>query len=145
MNPNLIVKDIQKLREKSSNIDIKENLDIIVFNLKLILEQSNGLGLAAIQIGIPLKIAVIKLENGEKFVMYNAKVLEKEDLAYREEGCLSFPNKFVMIPRAKTILIENGDGKKYSFENLEAQVVQHELSHWNGELIIDYETQESGI
>ena len=145
MNPNLIVKDIQKLREKSSNIDIKENLDIIVFNLKLILEQTNGLGLAAIQIGIPLKIAVIKLENGEKFVMYNTKVLEKEDFVYKMEGCLSFPNKFVKIPRAKTILIENGDGKKYSFENLEAQIVQHELAHFEGELIIDYETQENGI
>ena len=108
---------------------------------------ANGIGLAAIQIGIPKRIIVMDIskdENKKKpryFV--NPKIINKDTLkSTYEEGCLSVPNQFAEIERPKKCDIEyldyNGDKKILNAEGLLATCIQHEMDHLEGILFIDY-------
>ena len=108
---------------------------------------ANGIGLAAIQIGIPKRIIVLDISRNEekKNPMYfiNPVIQNKDSQkATYEEGCLSVPNQFAEIDRPKTCRVEYLDyyGKK-SFldaEGLLATCIQHEMDHLEGILFIDY-------
>ena len=108
---------------------------------------AHGIGLAAIQIGIPKRIIVLDISRNEekKNPMYfiNPVIQNKDSQkATYEEGCLSVPNQFAEIDRPKTCRVEYLDyyGKK-SFldaEGLLATCIQHEMDHLEGILFIDY-------
>ena len=108
---------------------------------------ANGIGLAAIQIGIPKIIIVMDLskEENKKNPMYfvNPVIKKKNDqnLTY-EEGCLSVPNQFAEIDRPKTCEVEyldyNGIKQNLKAEGLLATCIQHEIDHLEGILFIDY-------
>tara|TARA_B100001964_G_C14065709_1_gene523514 strand:+ start:404 stop:928 length:525 start_codon:yes stop_codon:yes gene_type:complete len=108
---------------------------------------ANGIGLAAIQIGVPKRIIVMDLskEENKKNPMYfvNPVVKNKNDqnLTY-EEGCLSVPNQFAEIDRPKTCEVEyldyNGNKQNLKAEGLLATCIQHEIDHLEGVLFIDY-------
>ena len=108
---------------------------------------AHGIGLAAIQIGVPKRIIVLDISRNEekKNPMYfiNPVIQNKDSQkATYEEGCLSVPNQFAEIDRPKTCRVEYLDyyGKK-SFldaEGLLATCIQHEMDHLEGILFIDY-------
>ena len=108
---------------------------------------ANGIGLAAIQIGIPKRIIVMDLskEENKKNPMYfvNPVIKKKNDqnVTY-EEGCLSVPNQFAEIDRPKTCEVEyldyNGNKQNLKAEGLLATCIQHEIDHLEGILFIDY-------
>jgi len=109
---------------------------------------ANGIGLAAIQIGVPKRIIVMDLskkEENKKNPMYfvNPVIKNKNDqnLTY-EEGCLSVPNQFAEIDRPKTCEVEyldyNGNRQNLKAEGLLATCIQHEIDHLEGVLFIDY-------
>jgi len=108
---------------------------------------ANGIGLAAIQIGIPKRIIVIDiLKNEEKknpmyFVNPIIKNKNSEYSTY-EEGCLSVPNYFAEIDRPNKCEIEyldyNGQKKILKADGLLATCIQHEMDHLEGILFIDY-------
>jgi len=108
---------------------------------------ANGIGLAAIQIGIPKRIIVMDISwsKGEKKPMYFVnpviKTKDKEKSIY-EEGCLSVPNQFAEIERPSKCEVEylNYKGKKkiLKAEGLLATCIQHEMDHLEGILFIDY-------
>ena len=108
---------------------------------------ANGIGLAAIQIGIPKRIIVLDIskEEGKKNPMYfvNPEIKNKncENSTY-EEGCLSVPNYFAEIERPKTCEVEfldyYGKQKKIKAEGLLSTCIQHEMDHLEGILFIDY-------
>ncbi len=109
---------------------------------------ANGIGLAAIQIGVPKRIIVMDLskkEENKKNPMYfvNPVIKTKNDqnLTY-EEGCLSVPNQFAEIDRPKTCEVEyldyNGNRQNLKAEGLLATCIQHEIDHLEGVLFIDY-------
>ncbi len=108
---------------------------------------ANGIGLAAIQIGIPKRIIVMDLSKDENkkepryFVNPVIKNKDKLKSTY-EEGCLSVPNQFAEIDRPKNCEIEylNYDGEKklLKAEGLLATCIQHEMDHLEGILFIDY-------
>ena len=108
---------------------------------------ANGIGLAAIQIGVPKRIIVMDLskEENKKLPMYfvNPVIKKKnnEKTTY-EEGCLSVPNQFAEIDRPSTCVVEylDYDGKKQilNAEGLLATCIQHEMDHLEGILFIDY-------
>ena len=109
--------------------------------------QANGIGLAAIQIGIPKRIIVIDLAKGEekKNPMYfvNPVIKNKnQNLATYEEGCLSVPDQFAEVNRPSTCEVEyldyNGEKKILKAEGLVATCIQHEMDHLQGILFIDY-------
>ena len=107
---------------------------------------ANGIGLAAIQIGIPKRIIVIDIsKHGKKnpmfFVNPIIKNKDKEKTKY-EEGCLSVPNYFAVIDRPKYCEIEyldySGESKVLKTDGLLATCIQHEMDHLEGILFIDY-------
>ena len=108
---------------------------------------ANGIGLAAIQIGIPKRIIVLDIskDKEKKNPMYfvNPKINSKgsENSTY-EEGCLSVPNYFAEVDRPKKCKVEYLDynGKKQILETdgLLATCIQHEMDHLEGILFIDY-------
>ena len=108
---------------------------------------ANGIGLAAIQIGIPKRIIVMDLsKNPEKkepryFVNPIIKNKNPEKATY-EEGCLSVPNQFAEIDRPNKCDVEyldyNGEKKLLKAEGLLATCIQHEMDHLEGILFIDY-------
>ena len=108
---------------------------------------ANGIGLAAIQIGVPKRIIVIDLskEKNEKNPMYfvNPIITKKNDekITY-EEGCLSVKNFFAEIDRPSKCEVEyldyNGDKQYLKAEGLLATCIQHEIDHLEGILFIDY-------
>ena len=108
---------------------------------------ANGIGLAAIQIGVPKRIIVMDLskEENKKLPMYfvNPVITKKnnEKITY-EEGCLSVPNQFAEIDRPSKCEVEyldyNGDKQNLQAEGLLATCIQHEIDHLEGILFIDY-------
>lgn len=106
--------------------------------------EADGIGLAAPQVGMSVKLVVINLEkNGVPlFPLYNPKVVSKGFKKVElEEGCLSLPKVFGMVKRPKKVKIEaqNAKGEKVIFEDdgWVSRVAQHEIDHINGVLIID--------
>ena len=108
---------------------------------------ANGIGLAAIQIGIPKRIIVIDLNRDEiqKKPMYFVNpVIKKKDpiKATYEEGCLSVPNQFADIDRPSKCEVEyldySGQKQLLKAEGLLATCIQHEMDHLEGILFIDY-------
>ena len=108
---------------------------------------ANGIGLAAIQIGVPKRIIVMDISKDENkkepryFV--NPEIKNKDILkSTYEEGCLSVPNQFAEIERPKKCDVEyldyNGDKKILNAEGLLATCIQHEMDHLEGVLFIDY-------
>ena len=107
---------------------------------------ANGIGLAAIQIGIPKRIIVMDIskdanKNPMFFVNPLIKNKDKEKTTY-EEGCLSVPNYFAEVDRPKYCEVEyldySGESKILKADGLLATCIQHEMDHLEGILFIDY-------
>lgn len=109
-----------------------------------------GLGLAANQIGLLYRAAIVQLsQDGENSgdlapkVFLNPRILwRSRDLVVEEEGCLSLPGVFAEVPRAKKVRVEYQDeeGKRHILEawDLNARIIQHEVDHLDGVLFIDH-------
>ena len=108
---------------------------------------ANGIGLAAIQIGVPKRIIVMDLskdENKKEPMYFVNPVIKNKNLekAKYEEGCLSVPNQFAEIERPNSCEVEyldyNGKKKILKADGLLATCIQHEMDHLEGILFIDY-------
>ena len=107
---------------------------------------ANGIGLAAIQIGVPKNVVVIDLNKDKKklpMFFVNPKITSKsKSLTKYEEGCLSIPNLFAEIERPSECEIQYldyfGKEKTLKANGLLATCIQHEVDHLNGILFIDY-------
>ena len=140
--PNKILRQVSKQVEKVGEEEKK-----IMDDMLETMYQANGIGLAAIQIGIPKRIIVIDLAKGEekKNPMYfvNPVIKNKnQNLATYEEGCLSVPDQFAEVNRPSTCEVEyldyHGEKKILKAEGLIATCIQHEMDHLQGILFIDY-------
>ncbi len=102
---------------------------------------SQGVGLAAIQVGINKQLAVIDIGNG-LIKLINPVITKKGGRESLEEGCLSVPGINVKVKRSKTVtahfLDEYGNVRQLHADGLLARALQHELDHLAGTLIIDY-------
>lgn len=128
-----VTKEIQKLIKDMEDTTIK----------------ADGLGLAAPQIGQSLRLCVVKM-NGRLTPMVNPEITYKSaDTEFAEEGCLSLPNLWIQVPRSVQITVKYLDGKgkeqERMLEHLEARIVQHEVDHLDGKLIIDYGTHSKPL
>ncbi len=99
-----------------------------------------GLGLAANQVGVPRRLFLADDGTGLK-VFINPVIRGREGEVSAEEGCLSFPEVFVEIPRSKSLLVEyldqEGEPRRLEAEGLLARIIQHEYDHLEGVLISD--------
>jgi len=117
----------------------------LLSSMAKIMYENEGIGLAAPQIGVDKRIIIVDTGKG-LLKLINPQVIEEEGEDSLSEGCLSLPEIFVPVNRAKRIRIEglNEDKKlvKLRIEGFLARVIQHEVDHLNGVLIIDYATEK---
>ena len=136
------------LRQKSKNVEtVNDEIRSLMDDMLETMYDAPGIGLAAIQIGVPKRVIVIDLsKQGEKknpLYFVNPKILikSKNDATY-EEGCLSVPNQFAEISRPDTCNVKyldyDGKEKILKAEGLLATCIQHEMDHLEGILFIDY-------
>jgi len=106
------------------------------------LRASSGVGLAAPQIGVPLRIAVIEMPGEEVITLINPVVVKRKGERVLTEGCLSVPGYQAEIKRSLTVKVRAQDrhGKEIRLkgEGLFAHVLEHETDHLNGTLYVDH-------
>jgi peptide deformylase len=100
-----------------------------------------GIGLAAPQVGIPLRLLVMDDGKRGARALINPEIVERKGSVRDEEGCLSLPGIFADVERSKSVRVsaEDEEGRPISFEahGLPAKVIQHEIDHLDGVLFID--------
>lgn len=131
------------LRKKSRTVEvIDDKIRELVDDMVETMHKFDGLGLAAVQVGVLKRIVVIDLydEKGV-IVLINPEIKKEKGLQIVEEGCLSFPNKFAKVERPEQITVEalniKGEKIKLTGKGLLAQAIAHEIDHLNGEVFID--------
>ena len=106
-----------------------------------------GIGLAANQIGVDLRVAVMDLADGDTrpMVLINPEITDSTDRKVMEEGCLSVPGHYDKVQRhgKTTVKALDREGKPFELtgEGLLSQCIQHEIDHLDGKLYIDYLSQ----
>ncbi|MCF7795778.1 peptide deformylase [Patescibacteria group bacterium] len=131
------------LRKKSEDIlDIDKSIKNLIKKMKSTLNKSGGVGLAAPQVGINKNLILVKPEN-KIYVFINPVITYfSSEKDVEEEGCLSVPHVFLKIDRSKSISLQSKDEKGNDLDlNIEgylARIIQHEVDHLLGKLIVDY-------
>jgi len=136
------------LRKKSKDLSHKEiispELGKLILDMIKTMIKTDGVGLAAPQIGGNIRLVVINAKDGA-FCLLNPKITKKSLLKeLGQEGCLSIPGIFGQVKRHKKITVEyldqNGKKIKLIAQGMMARVIQHELDHLEGVLFIDKAT-----
>ena len=140
---NLRYKGDEILKKKSREIEtIDEKLQTLIDDMIETMHKYNGVGLAAVQVGILKRVIVIDIydDNGP-IAMINPVILKTKGKQEVDEGCLSFPNEFAKVIRPTEVTAEytDRDGKriKVKAKELLAKAICHEVDHLNGEVFID--------
>lgn len=131
------------LKKKSREIEvIDEKIQTLIDDMIETMYKYNGVGLAAVQVGILKRVVVIDIEDGEGVrVLINPKITKTKGEQEVDEGCLSFPNQYAKVIRPKEVTVEALDrsGKKIVIKakDLLAQAICHELDHLEGITFVD--------
>lgn len=135
------------LRWKSRPItEINDDLRAIVRRMFELMYEHKGIGLAANQVGLPLRLFVINLtgeatEKEEELVFINPEIVRRKGTFVGEEGCLSLPKLYGDVRRAEKIVVEafdlDGQGFEVSVDDLASRAIQHESDHLDGILFPD--------
>ncbi len=137
----------KRLREKAIEVkDIDDNIKKIAYDMIETMYAGKGIGLAATQVGIPLKIIVIDIDqlddNPNPMVFINPEIIEGRDKVSNEEGCLSVPGFTAKVERFSHLIVKykslDNVVKEISAEGLLSRAFQHEIDHLNGVLFIDH-------
>jgi peptide deformylase len=134
------------LHEKARGVDaITPDIDRLVDDMIETMYAAPGVGLAAPQVGVPLRIFVVDVSVGRDpaglIVMINPEFVERDGVQLEEEGCLSVPgfNATVMRPMRAVVKGLDREGGEYQLEGqgLLARAFQHEMDHLDGALFVD--------
>ena len=133
------------LRQKTRRVrNIDADLLKLVDGMIDTMHAEKGVGLAANQVGVPLRVAVIQIsEEDEPIVLINPKMIRREGEREITEGCLSIPGYQGIVKRSLKVRVRATDisGNEFRIRaegNILAQALEHELGHLNGELYIDH-------
>lgn len=130
------------LRMRASEVvEFDEELAQLVERMTGLMHDAHGVGLAATQVGVVRRVFVFE-HDGEDLVLANPTITRLgKELEVDDEGCLSLGVVRVPVERATEVVIEGkdvaGEGVKYELDGMAARVVQHELDHLDGVLILD--------
>jgi peptide deformylase len=133
------------LRQKAKKISgVDPSVKHLIDSMRETLREVNGVGLAAPQIGVSLRLITICLpeENAADIVLINPEIIKKSGEREIEERCLSIPGYRGQIKRALTVTVkgrnENWKEVRIKAEELLAQALEHEIDHLNGVLYVDH-------
>jgi len=132
----------KKSREVEENDILSEKIQTLIDDMIDTMHKYNGVGLAAVQVGVLKRVIVIDLYDDKgPIVLINPVIIKTKGAQEVEEGCLSFPNQFAKVVRPAEVVAEYTDRKgkrmKVKAKELLAQAIAHEVDHLNGELFID--------
>ena len=135
--------DTEVLRTVAAKIpQVTKEVKNLIKGMQQAVKKAEGLGLAAPQVGKSIRLCLANF-NGKMTPLVNPKVIWKsEETSTMEEGCLSLPKINVDVTRPVEITVryidEKGVEQERKLHDLDARVVQHEIDHLNGILIVDY-------
>lgn len=130
------------LRQHSAEVKtVDGEIRRLVADLFETMDAARGVGLAANQVGVARRVAVVDAD-GDRFVMVDPTIVETEGSSTAEEGCLSIPDIYGDVTRPERVVIEalDQDGTRYRKEatGLKARAIQHEIDHLDGILFLDH-------
>ena len=130
------------LKKQSEPVTVfDEELAKFVQDMFAAMRAHDGVGLAAPQVGVLKKVAVIEYE-GKSYVLINPRVLDQKGIQDSEEGCLSFPGIYAHVKRPEWVKIaaqdEKGEEHEYEASGYTARAFLHEMDHLTGKLFVDY-------
>ena len=144
----ILIEPNKILREKSLSVEnVDKDIQILMDDMLETMYAAPGIGLAAIQVGIPKRVIVLDIEKkeGEKkpIFLVNPEIVDKsKNNSTYEEGCLSVPGQFAEIDRPEKCYVKYldyyGEKKEIKAEGMLATCIQHEIDHLEGILFIDY-------
>ena len=133
-----------RLRQLSVDVTVfDDSLQTLIDDMFETMYHTRGVGLAAAQIGVNLRLSVIDVshEKSEQIVIINPVIIESIGELTYQEGCLSVPGVYDTVKRAHTVTVRALDRHGKSFDitgsELLAECLQHEIDHMNGKLFID--------
>ena len=142
-----IVTDIDYLHQPTKLWDGGDITGVVNSLFSILSGETFGLryqavGLAANQIGISLRIMVLRFDTMSTICIVNPKIVKRRGQKIGREECLSLPGIVRRIRRPTRVIVEGlnpmGEPVRYKFANLEARIACHEVDHLDGKLIIDY-------
>ena len=134
------------LRKKSREVEVDdiagEKIQSLIDDMLETMHHYNGVGLAAVQVGVLKRVIVIDVEDEkEPYVLINPQILKTKGEKECDEGCLSFPNQFGKVVRPTEVTVEffgrKGKKEKLKAKDLLAQAICHECDHLDGILFVD--------
>ncbi|MDE3151618.1 MAG: peptide deformylase [Gemmatimonadota bacterium] len=130
------------LREETIPVtEITDELRTLIDDMFETMHAAKGIGLAAPQVGRRERLTVVDVD-GDRFVLINPEIVEREGKAKGEEGCLSIPDVYADVERATRVVVRalDRDGQPFEVEarDLLARCFQHEIDHLFGTLFIDH-------
>jgi peptide deformylase len=130
------------LRQHSAEVKlVDDEVRRLVEDMLETMDAAKGIGLAANQVGVARRVAVVDAD-GDRFAMIDPRIVEAEGRATAEEGCLSIPDVYADVTRPDRVIIEalDADGNLYRKDasGLKARAIQHEIDHLDGILFLDH-------
>jgi peptide deformylase len=130
------------LRQKAKRVrNIDASVHKLIKDMLETMHDAPGVGLAAPQVGVPLRVIVIGIPEQEDFALINPEVVKTRGERVVSEGCLSIPGYVGQLKRAESVTVKgrdpNGKEVRIKAEELLAQALEHEIDHVNGILYTD--------
>lgn len=130
------------LRQRSPELAVVDDaVRRLIDDMFETMDAARGVGLAANQVGLARRIAVVDAD-GRRFAMVNPVIVEAEGRSTAEEGCLSVPEIYGDVTRPERVVLEalDRDGRPFRLEadGLAARAIQHEIDHLDGILFLDH-------
>ena len=139
---NIVVLPDPVLRQKAKKVTkVDKSIQRLIDEMIETMRAIAGVGLAAPQVGVPLRVAIIEIPGDEVIVLINPEIVKREGERLVQEGCLSIPGYQGEIKRSVWVKVKAKDRQGRSIrlkgEDLLAQALEHEIDHLNGILYID--------
>ena len=143
---NIVLQGDPILKKKSSNVEkFDDKIKLLVEDMKETMYKNDGVGLAAVQVGILKRIFIVDIGEGLN-VFINPEIEQMSGEYIDNEGCLSFPGKLYKVRRPKMVKVkaqdENGKEFEIEAEDLFARAICHENDHLNGIVFLDHVRSE---
>jgi len=135
--------DDHVLRQKAKKVPaIDRSIERLIDNMIETMQQARGVGLAAPQVGVSLRVIVLQMPGEEPIALINPEIVETAGEQVVTEGCLSVPGYYGEIRRPAEVVVKGKDrwGKpsRIKASGLMAEALEHEIDHLNGMLYIDH-------
>lgn len=143
-----IVKFGEEVLRKTSRpvTEITPRIQTLIDDMIDTMRHANGCGLAAVQVGVLRRIAVIEVEEGKPIVLINPKIIAFSGKQEEAEGCLSNPGSYSIVRRPASVTVRATDRNGKEFEltghELLARAICHECDHLDGKIYTDIEIRK---